>query len=140
VLREVLRLYPPAWRIFRRTQEALEVGGYTLPAGANLVMSQWVTQRDSRWFAEAERFDPDRWSEERAAKVPRFAYFPFGGGPRVCIGAGFAMMEASLMLAALAQRYRMRMVKGKRVETLGSITLRPKDGVWVELEGITRGS
>jgi cytochrome P450 len=134
VLREVLRLYPPAWRIFRKTQESLEVGGYVLPAGSNLVMSQWVTQRDSRWFAEAEQFDPDRWSEERAAKVPRFAYFPFGGGPRVCIGAGFAMMEATLLLAAIAQRYRMRLAKGKRVETLGSITLRPKGGVWVELE------
>ncbi len=134
VLREVLRLYPPAWRIFRKTQEPLEVGGYVLPAGSNLVMSQWVTQRDPRWFAEAEQFDPDRWSEERAAKVPRFAYFPFGGGPRVCIGAGFAMMEATLLLAAIARRYRMRLAKGKRVETLGSITLRPKGGVWGTLE------
>ncbi len=134
VLREVLRLYPPAWRIFRKTQEALEVGGYVLPAGSNLVMSQWVTQRDPRWFVDAERFDPDRWSEEAAAKLPRFAYFPFGGGPRVCIGAGFAMMEATLLLAAIAQRFRMRMVTGQRVEALGSITLRPKSGICVELE------
>jgi cytochrome P450 len=134
VLREVLRLYPPAWRIFRKTLEALEVGGYVLPVGSNLVMSQWVTQRDPRWFVEAERFDPERWSEERAAKVPRFAYFPFGGGPRVCIGAGFAMMEATLLLAAIAQRYRMRLLTGHPVETMGSITLRPKNGVWVELE------
>jgi cytochrome P450 len=129
-----LRLYPPAWRIFRKTQEALEVGGYVLPAGSNLVMSQWVTQRDPRWFLHAERFDPERWSEEAAAKLPRFAYFPFGGGPRVCIGAGFAMMEATLLLAAIAQHFRMRMVRGQRVEALGSITLRPKNGIRVELE------
>ncbi len=134
VLREVLRLYPPAWRIFRKTQETLEVCGYVLPAGSNLVMSQWVTQRDPRWFADAERFDPDRWNEEAAAKLPRFAYFPFGGGPRVCIGAGFAMMEATLLLAAIAQRFRMRLVAGQRVEALGSITLRPKNGIRVELE------
>lgn len=139
VLREVLRLYPPAWRIFRKTLEALEVGGYVLPAGSNLVMSQWVTQRDPRWFVDAERFDPERWSEERAAKVPRFAYFPFGGGPRVCIGAGFAMMEATLLLAAIAQRFRMRLATRKPVEPLGSITLRPKGGVWVELEERRRG-
>jgi cytochrome P450 len=134
VLREVLRLYPPAWRIFRKTQEELEVGGYVLPAGSNLVMSQWVMQRDPRWFVDAERFDPERWSEERAAKLQRFAYFPFGGGPRVCIGAGFAMMEATLLLAAIAQRFRMRLATRKPVQTLGSITLRPKNGVWATLE------
>src|SRR5260370_27681712 len=94
---------------------------------------QWVTQREPGWFADAERFDPDRWSEEEAAKLPRFAYFPFGGGPRVCIGAGFAMMEATLLLAAIAQRFRMRLVAGQRVEALGSITLRPKNGIRVEL-------
>jgi cytochrome P450 len=140
VLREVLRLYPPAWRIFRKTQEALEVGGYVLPAGSNLVMSQWVTQRDPRWFVDAERFDPERWSEERTAKVPRFAYFPFGGGPRVCIGAGFAMMEATLLLAAIAQRYRMRLAAGHRVETVGSITLRPKNGIRVKVQENFLGS
>ena len=140
VLREVLRLYPPAWRIFRKTQEALEVGGYVLPAGSNLVMSQWVTQRDPRWFVDAERFDPERWNEDRAAKLPRFAYFPFGGGPRVCIGAGFAMTEATLLLAAIAQRFRMRLVKAERVEALGSITLRPKNGVWVEVQENVGGS
>jgi len=77
-----------------------------LPAGSNIVLSQWVTQRDPRWFAEPERFNPDRWSDETAAKLPRFAYFPFGGGRAVCIGAGFAMMEAILLLATIAQRYR----------------------------------
>ncbi len=134
VIRETLRLYPPAWRIFRRTEEPLEVGEYVLPAGANIVLSQWVTQRDPRWFSEPDRFHPDRWSEESAAKLPRFAYFPFGGGPRVCIGAGFAMMEATLLLATIAQRFRMRLAPGQRIEPLASITLRPKNGIHVELE------
>jgi cytochrome P450 len=134
VIREVLRLYPPAWRIFRATTEPLPVGDYVLPAGSNIVLSQWVTQRDPRWFTNPERFDPDRWREERAAKVPRFAYFPFGGGPRVCIGAGFAMMEATLLLAAIAQRFRMHLSPGQRVEAMGSITLRPKNGIRVELQ------
>ena len=134
VIRETLRLYPPAWRIFRRTEEPLEVGEYVLPAGANIVLSQWVTQRDPRWFSEPDRFHPDRWSEESAAKLPRFAYFPFEGGPRVCIGAGFAMMEATLLLATIAQRFRMRLAPGQRIEPLASITLRPKNGIHVELE------
>jgi cytochrome P450 len=134
VIRETLRLYPPAWRIFRRTEEPLKVGEYVLPAGANIVLSQWVTQRDPRWFIEPERFNPDRWSEEATAKLPRFAYFPFGGGPRVCIGAGFAMMEATLLLATIAQRFRMRLEPNQRVEPLASITLRPKNGIRMKLE------
>ena len=134
VIRETLRLYPPAWRIFRRTQEPFTVGEYVLPAGSNIVLSQWVTQRDPRWFSEPERFHPGRWSEEATAKLPRFAYFPFGGGPRVCIGAGFAMMEATLLLATIAQRSRMRLAPNQRIEPLASITLRPKNGIRVQLE------
>jgi cytochrome P450 len=138
VIRETLRLYPPAWRIFRRTEEQLQVGEYILPAGSNIVLSQWVTQRDPRWFSEPTRFNPERWNEDAAAKLPRFAYFPFGGGPRVCIGAGFAMMEATLLLATIAQRYRMRLMSNQRVEPLASITLRPKNGIRVSLEERTR--
>ncbi len=134
VIRETLRLYPPAWRVFRRTEEPFKVGDYLLPPGSNIVLSQWVTQRDPRWFTEPERFNPDRWNEETAAKLPRFAYFPFGGGPRVCIGAGFAMMEATLLLATIAQRYRIRLAPHQRVEPLASITLRPKKGIRVTLE------
>jgi cytochrome P450 len=134
VIREALRLYPPAWRIFRRTEERFDVGEYTLPAGSNIVLSQWVTQRDPRWFSEPDRFNPDRWNEDAAAKLPRFAYFPFGGGPRVCIGAGFAMMEATLLLATIAQRYRIRLAPNQRIAPLASITLRPKNGIRVELE------
>jgi cytochrome P450 len=134
VARETLRLYPPAWRIFRMTQAPLQIGDYLLPAGANIVLAQWVTQRDRRWFSNPEGFEPDRWADDAAKKLPRFAYFPFGGGPRVCIGAGFAMMEATLLLAAIAQRYRIRLAPGERVEPMASITLRPKNGVHVVLE------
>jgi cytochrome P450 len=134
VIREALRLYPPAWRVFRRTEEPFKAGDYLLPAGSNIVLSQWVTQRDPRWFSEPDRFNPDRWAEEAAAKLPRFAYFPFGGGPRVCIGAGFAMMEATLLLATIAQRYRMRLTTNQRIKPLASITLRPKNGIRVELQ------
>jgi cytochrome P450 len=134
VIRETLRLYPPAWRVFRRTEEPFKVGDYLLPPGSNIVLSQWVTQRDPRWFTRPEQFNPDRWNEESASKLPRFAYFPFGGGPRVCIGAGFAMMEAILLLATIAQRYRIRLAPHQRVEPLASITLRPKKGIRVTLE------
>src|SRR5216684_3779069 len=133
VIRETLRLYPPAWRIFRRTQEPFTVGEYVLPAGSNIVLSQWVTQRDPRWFSEPERFHPDRWSEEATAKLPRFAYFPFGGGPRVCIGAGFAMMEATLLLATIAQRYRFTLAPEAVVTPFFSITLRPKYGLPMQI-------
>ena len=134
VIREALRLYPPAWRVFRRTEEPFKAGDYLLPAGSNIVLSQWVTQRDPRWFSEPDRFNPDRWAEEAATKLPRFAYFPFGGGPRVCIGAGFAMMEATLLLATIAQRYRMRLAPNRLIKPLASITLRPKNGIRVQLQ------
>jgi cytochrome P450 len=134
VLRESLRLYPPAWRIFRSIDKPFETANFVLPPGSNLVASQWLTHRDARWFPDPERFDPDRWAGNAAASLPRFAYFPFGGGPRVCIGAGFAMMEATLLLAAIAQRFRLRVVANQRIEPLASITLRPKNGVRVEVQ------
>lgn len=134
VIREAMRLYPPAWRIGRTASEPLKVGDYVLPAGANILMSQWVTHRDERWFPNPERFNPDRWDTELMSKLPRLAYFPFGGGPRVCIGAGFAIMESTLLLAVIAQCFRMRLVPGQRIEPLPSITLRPKNGVHVLLE------
>jgi cytochrome P450 len=134
VLREALRLYPPAWRIWRTPTEPFEARSFVLPAGVNVVLSQWLTHRDARWFAEPERFHPDRWGHESTANLPRFAFFPFGGGPRVCIGAGFATMEATLLLATLAQRFRLRLAPGPKVEPLASITLRPKNGVHVQLQ------
>jgi cytochrome P450 len=133
VLCEALRLYPPAWRIWRTAAEPFTAANYLLPPGSNLVLCQWLTHRDPRWFPDPLRFDPDRWQEESAASIPRFAYFPFGGGPRVCIGAGFAMMEATLLLAAVAQRFRLRLVPGQKIEPLASITLRPEHGIRVQL-------
>jgi len=85
VLREALRLYPPAWSIVRAAREPFRIGDYVVPAGAQVLMSQWVTHRDWRWFPDPERFHPDRWLDDAATKLPRCAYFPFGGGPRVCI-------------------------------------------------------
>ncbi len=102
-----MRLYPPAWGIGRRAINDCEVKGYRIPAGTNVFLMQWITHRDERYFPDPERFDPERWREDpvRRCRIPRFAYFPFGGGPRVCVGAGFAMMEATLLLATIAQRY-----------------------------------
>lgn len=134
VLREALRLYPPAWRIWRTPLQPFQAREFVLPAGVHVVLSQWLTHRDARWFPEPERFHPDRWTEEAAANLPRFAFFPFGGGPRVCIGAGFATMEAILLLATIAQRFRLRLAPGQKIEPLASITLRPRNGVRVELQ------
>ncbi len=131
VVKEALRLYPPAWGIGRRALEEFELAGYRIPAGTNLFMLQWITQRDARFFLDPERFEPERWQEDptRTGKLPRFAYFPFGGGPRVCVGAGFAMMEAMLLLATFAQRFRFELVPGQDLTPLFSVTLRPKHGL-----------
>jgi cytochrome P450 len=126
VFSEALRLYPPAWAIGRRNKEDYVIGEYTIPARSILLMSPWVSHRDPRWFPEPEKFDPDRWRSERMEKLPKFAYFPFGGGARVCIGERFAWTEGVLVLATLAQRWRMRLVPGQKVETRGVMTLRSR--------------
>jgi cytochrome P450 len=133
VIKESMRLYPPAWSLARTAATDLELGGYRIPAGSNVVMSQWIMHRDSRFFPDPERFAPDRWSTTEMQKLPRFAYFPFGGGPRFCIGVSFAMMEATLLLAAIAPRFQLRLVPGHPVEPVPSITLRPKNGIRVSL-------
>jgi cytochrome P450 len=131
VLKETLRLYPAVWGIGRRAIAECELGGYRIPAGSNIFILQWHTQRDARFFPDPERFDPERWREDpvRSGKIPRFAYFPFGGGPRVCVGAVFAMMEATLLLAMIQQRYQLELVPNHPVEVLASVTLRPKHGI-----------
>jgi cytochrome P450 len=133
VIKESLRLYPPAWMTGRQTKRDLELAGYHVPRGTNIYMSQWVTHRDARYFPEPERFHPGRWTEEFQAKLPRFAYFPFGGGPRVCIGASFALMEATQVLAATLQRFRLKLRPDTTVEPWASITLRPKAGMPMEI-------
>jgi cytochrome P450 len=134
VIKESMRLYPPAWSLARTVVKEFEVGGYRIPAGANVVMSQWIMHRDPRYFPEPEKFDPDRWLPERLQKLPRFAYFPFGGGPRQCIGASFAMMEATLLLATIAQHFQFCGVPGYPVTPTPSFTLRPKHGIRMGFE------
>jgi cytochrome P450 len=133
VIKESMRLYPPAWSVARTVIQDFELGGCRIPAGANVVMSQWIMQRDPRFFSDPEKFDPDRWSNENIQKLPKFAYFPFGGGPRQCIGASFAMMEAVLLLATIAGRFRLSKVEGQPIVPVPSFTLRPKEGIYVEL-------
>ncbi len=129
VVKEAMRLYPPAWAVVRNALKDCEIGGYRVPAGATVVVSQWVMHRDPRYYEQPERFNPDRWLDERAKAAPKFAYFPFGGGPRTCIGASFAAMEAALVLAAIAQRFQIRIAQGHPVELLPTITLRPRHGI-----------
>jgi cytochrome P450 len=133
VIKESMRLYPPAWSLAREVANEFEVGGYRIPPGANVVMSQWILQHDPRFFTDPMRFDPDRWGTEGCQKLPRFAYFPFGSGPRQCIGAGFAMMEAVLLLATIAMRFKLRQIGGPPVIPVPSFTLRPKYGIPMNL-------
>ena len=125
VLAESMRVYPPAWAIGREPLEEFDAGGYRIRAGTVVLVSPWIVHRDPRWWADPERFDPDRWSPEREAEIPRFAYFPFGGGPRKCIGEGFAWTEGILVLATLAQRWTLRHAPGAEVSRQPLITLRP---------------
>ncbi|OJH38939.1 cytochrome P450 [Cystobacter ferrugineus] len=133
VVKEALRLYPPAWSISREPLEEDEVGGWRIPVGSLVVMNPWTVHRDARFYEEPKAFRPQRWADGLEQRLPRFAWFPFGGGPRLCIGMGFALMEARLVLATLAQRFRFERVPGDHVRLMPSITLRPRHGVKVRL-------
>ena len=133
-LSESLRLYPPIWFWGRMVFEPFELGGYRLPAGAFLLAPQLIAQRDARWFEEPNEFHPERWTPEFRAQLPQFAYYPFGGGPRRCIGEGFAMMEAKLIMATVGQRWRMRHDPRHKADILPLISLRPKGGMPMYLE------
>ncbi len=129
VLTESMRLYPPAWALGRMALNDCEIGGYVVPKKSLVLMSQYVMHHDPRYFAEPFRFEPERWSPEARETRPQFSYFPFGGGPRRCIGEGFAWMEGILLLATLARHWQMRLVPGHPVELKPVITLRPKHGM-----------
>jgi len=129
VIQESMRLYPPAWAIQRETTRDVELGGYLIPKGSDVLMSQYVMHRDPRYFDQPERFYPARWANDFAKTLPKYAYFPFGGGPRLCIGVSFAMMEAVLMLATIAQQFELTLVPGQRIVPQPSITMRPKYGL-----------
>ncbi|MCS7081224.1 MAG: cytochrome P450 [Chloracidobacterium sp.] len=134
VIEETMRLYPPAWGLPREAINDDEIGGYHIPGRTLVALNQFLTHRHPDFWDEPERFDPERFTPERAAARPMFAYFPFGGGQRVCIGGQFALMEATLVLAMLAQRYRVRLAPGHPIEFDTMFTLRPKYGVQVILE------
>ncbi len=128
IIRESMRLYPPAWGIGREAVEDFEVGGYPVKKGTQLLISQWVMHRDPRWFDDPEAFRPDRWDNDLARRLPKGAYIPFGDGPRVCIGNHFAMMEGILLLATLARHHRLELAPGQELKLAPSITLRPRSG------------
>lgn len=142
VITEALRLYPAAWGLARLTTEEHEIAGYTVRKGMGVACSQWVVHRDPRWYDAPEEFRPERWGGDFAKRLPRFAYFPFGGGPRQCIGNTFALMEAALLLATIARKFRLRLVPGHAVTPFASLTLRPRHGIRVTLEarGATKAS
>ncbi len=134
VVTESMRLYPPAFGMGRLAVKATEVAGYPIAPGVIVAIPTCVVHRDARWFEEPEAFRPERWADDRARRLPRYAYFPFGGGPRQCIGNGFATMEAVLLLATIAQRFRLAMVPGQRVTPTPYVTLRPHPGIRTRLE------
>jgi cytochrome P450 len=129
VITESLRLYPPAWAMARLAVEDVELAGYVVPKGCGVSFAQWVVHRDPRWFDAPLEFRPERWTAEMQKRLPRYAYFPFGGGPRQCIGNNFALMEAQLLLATIAQKFRFSLVPGHPVIPQPSITLRPRHGI-----------
>jgi cytochrome P450 len=134
VIEESMRLYPPAHTMARSPIAADEILGHRIPPGADVLIVPWLLHRKPSLWENPDRFDPERFAPERAAERPRFAYIPFGGGPRICIGAAFAMAEAMLILATIAQRYRLRLKPGFPVEPQGLITLRPRYGLRMLLE------
>ena len=129
VVKESMRLYPPAYGRGREAIKDCEIGGYHVPPGTQVFMFQWATHRDARFFDEPLRFKPERWSAEFESQLPKYAYFPFGAGPRVCIGASFAMMEMILVLATIGQRFRLKLDPQHAVEVYPAMSLRPKEGV-----------
>jgi cytochrome P450 len=136
VVTEAMRLYPPAWVIGRRAIEPYPIGDYLAPARTIVLMSPWVTHRDARFFPDPERFDPERWTPEFRATLPKFAYFPFGGGPRQCIGESFAWMELVLVVAVIAQHWKLRLVPGHPVVPRPLVTLRTKYGMRMTAERV----
>jgi cytochrome P450 len=129
VITEAMRVYPPVYLIGREATKDLELGGYRVRKGYTIFLSQWVSHRDPRFFPDPEQFRPERWLDGLARRLPKYAYFPFGGGPRVCIGNTFAMIEAAVLLAAIGQQYRFTLASDQPPRLLPQITLLPEDGI-----------
>lgn len=133
VVRESMRLYPPAYVIGREALEDVQIGGWTIPRGAQVLLPQWTVHRDVRWYDNPLAFEPERWLDGLADRLPRFAYFPFGGGARVCVGKHFAMLEAALCIATLMQHVEVSADPSFELELMPSVTLRPAGGVRVDV-------
>jgi cytochrome P450 len=134
VIKESMRLRPPAWILNgRQAMEEVTIGPYTIPAGSTVFIAPYVMHRQAGYFPDPETFDPERFRPEKEKQMPRYAYIPFGGGPRICIGNAFAMMEAQLILATVAQRYRLSLVGEGAVELQPQITLSPKGGLEMQI-------
>ena len=139
VIIEAMRLFPPVYMLGREAVREVEIGGYRLPRGTICLMSQWVVQRDARFFPEPGTFKPERWRKASDPQRPRFAYFPFGGGPRICLGQPLAMLEAKLILATLCQRFRLAAGEGPEPRPFPSVTLRPDRTVRLRISRRLRG-
>jgi cytochrome P450 len=134
VIKESMRLYPPAWGISREAKEDCEMGGYHVPGGTQLLIVLWAMHRDPRYFENPEVFDPARWEDSFSKRVPKYAYLPFGAGPRLCIGSSFAVTDATLLLATIAKKFRLELVPGQQTIPQPSVTLRPNGGIRMVLE------
>jgi cytochrome P450 len=131
VIKESMRLLPPAWLMSRESTEPVEIGGFRFPAGTCFFLNVWSIHRDPRFYECPDHFEPERWSADFAAQLPKFAYFPFGGGQRMCIGAGLAKVEAALILATIVQRFRLAPKPGWKLQLDPGLVIRPKSGVWM---------
>ena len=134
VFSESLRLYPPAWTVVRRAIEDYQVDGYVVPSGADIYMSEYVVHHDPRFFPDPFKFDPERWTQDQGSSLPQFAYFPFGGGPRRCVGESFAWMEGMMLIATIASKWKMHLVPGQTIVPKALITIRPKRGMKMIME------
>jgi cytochrome P450 len=135
VFSEAMRLYPPAWIMLRTPVEDVQISGYSVAKGSSVILCQWITQHNERYYPEPFRFNPERWvADDKASPRPKLAYFPFGAGARTCMGESFAWMEGVLVLATLAQKWDMRLEPGFNVELLPELTLRPKHGIRMILQ------
>jgi cytochrome P450 len=134
VIAESMRLYPPVYAIGREATADLELGGYRVKRGYTVLMSQWVSHRDPRYFPDPERFSPERWEDGLAARIPKYAYYPFGGGQRLCVGSNFALLEAVIVLAAVGQKYRFTLDPDAVIDVKPQITLLPMHGIPATLQ------
>jgi cytochrome P450 len=139
VIAETLRLYPTAWAIGRETLRDTQIGGQPVPKGTTVLIVPWTIQRDPRFYDAPDEFRPERWADGLAERLPRYAYLPFGGGQRVCIGSSFARLEATLVLASVAQRFELELADPSRpVEPWPVVTLRTRDDVPMRLHSRER--